>query len=179
MGGGNFTMRALMFLSVPSFLNTPERLLFGAGYMSASPSAYGPIAPWIYSFNYASSDYRAQGLYTKNVGWAAQNPDDVPIFFGDNGWAAIFASMGLFGLIFYFVFIFKILSFSYIGFSKSTNNLTKAIMIGLFCEILFNPIYSFFSAGYLSPPSAMHLTFFLAVASIAYYYSVTAYEKKQ
>jgi len=177
MGGGNFTMRALQLASVPGYLNNNERLIFGAGFQYRPPQDYGSISPFIYAFNYESGNYSTAGVLTRNVGNAANNELKVPIFFADNGWAGIFAAMGLLGLILYIIFILILLKFTYNNFKISKEVLTKSIFIGLFCMFLFDPVYFFFSAGYLDPIAMLHLVFFLSIAESAKRFELNKFEE--
>jgi len=165
MGGGHFTMRALQFLAVPQFLGTTERLLFGAGFLYIPPQQYGAISPFIYAPDFgAISNYKAAGILTRNIGSAAHNENKIGIFFGDNGWAGIFAAMGILGLILYAIFIISLIMYTYKNLKISKNVLTKSIFLGLFCLLLFDPINFFLSAGYLDPTSMLHLVVFLSIA---------------
>jgi hypothetical protein len=162
--GGNFTMRALQFAAVPDFLGSTERLIFGAGYLNIHPSGYGSMSPFIYAIDYQNIDLSDPNVLNRNVGSAATNELKVPIFFADNGLAGLFASMGFFGMALYLLFISSLIRYSYKEIYRSREILTRALFIGLFCQLLTSPVLFFFMSGYLAPESALHLSVFIGIA---------------
>lgn len=163
--GGELFLRTMMFLKVPDYLNTPIRLIFGAGYLYMEPENYGPIASYIYIINYLD-DNSSNIIRTRNIGWI-EKQTKISSFFADNGWAGIFITMGYLGLLLYIIFIIKLIKITYSAFKSAFHPLTKALFLGLFCEFLFNPLYFFFSAGYLSSPATFHICFFIVIAFMA------------
>jgi len=72
--------------------------------------------------------------------------------------------MGYLGIFLYSLFILLFCVYMLRNYKRSKDILIRSIFIGLFCLFLFDPISFFFSAGYLDPPSMLHLVIYISLS---------------